>query len=146
MSHELIEALKHFTPAEARERLNLSARELDAEVLQLSVNFNGQENGSPEGQALVAYVTARIDEPIHDAGVRVPPLNLTPELEGLRQWVCGYYRAQQAKYLTPELLEWARQSINEEEILAALQDVEAKGVVGIQDIIDGAEKEAAPRE
>jgi hypothetical protein len=139
MNQELIELLKHSTPAEARQRLNLSARDLDTQVLQLTASLNGQEEESPEGQALVSYVTARIDEPLGDAGARVPPLNLTPELEGLRQWVCCYYRAQQRKYLTPELIEEARQSINEEEILAALREVEARGVVGIKDLIDGPE-------
>lgn len=136
MSQDLLEVLMHSTPAEARQRLSLPARDLDAQVLQLTASLNGQEDDSPEQQALVAYVNARIEEPVSDGGARVPPLNLTPELEGLRQWVCRYYRAQQQKYLTPEVIEWARQSINEEEILAALREVEARGVVGIKDLID----------
>ncbi len=80
--------LKHCAPAEARQRLNLSTRDLDAQVLQLATSLNGPIE-SPEPQVVVAYVNARIDEPLGDGEDRVPPLNLTPELEGLRQWVCS---------------------------------------------------------
>jgi hypothetical protein len=146
MNEELIELLKHFTPAEARQRLNLSARDLDAQVLQLTASLNGQEEESPEGQTIIAYVDARIDEPLGETGARVPPLNLTPELEGLRQWVCCYYRAQQKKYHTPEFLEWARQSINEEEILAAFREIQATGGLELKDFIHELEQEVSSRE
>jgi hypothetical protein len=138
MNQELMEVLKRSTPAEARERLNLSARDLDTQVLQLTASLNGQDD-SPEGQALVAYVTARIHEPLGEAKDSVPPLNLPAELEELRLWVCSYYRAQQQQYLTPEFLEWARQSFNEEEFLAGLREIETTGGVDIKDLIDGHE-------
>lgn len=145
MSQELIEILMRSSPAEVRQRLNLSARDLDAQVLQLATGLNG-EGESPEKQAVVAYVNARIEEPLGEAGARVPPLNLTPDLEGLRQWVCCYYRAQQRKYLTPELLEWARQSINEEEILAAFREIQTTGGWELKDFIHELEQEVNSRE
>lgn len=145
MNQELIEVLKHCKPAKARQRLNLSARDLDARVLQLTESINGQDE-SPEGQAIIDYTTARTYESAAEANGTSGPLNYPPELGELRDWVCRYYRAQQRKYHTPEFLEQSRQSINEEEILAALREVGARGVVGIQDLIDGLEEEVKPGE
>jgi hypothetical protein len=134
MSQEILDVLMRSTPAEARQRLNLSARDLDAQVLQLTASLNG-ELESPERKAVVAYVNSRIDEPFEEAGGRVPPLNLTPELEGLRQWVCCHYRAVQQQYLTPEVMEWARSTFNEEEHLAGLREIEATGGLELKDFI-----------
>lgn len=145
MSKEILEVLMRSTPAEARQRLKLCTRDLDAQVLQLTASLNGQLD-SPERQAVVAYVNARIDEPIEEAGGRVPPLNLTLELEGLRQWVCCHYRALQRQYLTPELLEQERRAVNEEEILAGLREIEATGGLELKDFIHELEQEVTPRE
>lgn len=145
MSQEILDMLMRSTPAEARQRLNLSARDLDAQVLQLTTSLNGQID-SPERQAIVAYVNARIDEPFGEGGGGTAPLNLTPELEGLRLWVCCHYRALQQQYLTPEVLEWARRTFNEEEFLAGLREIETTGGVEIRDLLDELEQEVPPRE
>jgi hypothetical protein len=145
MSQDILEVLMRSTPTEARQRLNLSARDLDVQVLQLTGSLNGQID-SPEQQAIVAYVNARIDEPFGEEGGGTPPLNLTPELEGLRQWVCCHYRALQQQYLTPEVLEWARRTFNEEEFLAGLREIETTGGVEIKDLLDELEQEIPPRE
>jgi hypothetical protein len=145
MSQEILDVLMRSTPAEARQRLNISARDLDAQVLQLTASLNG-ELESPERKAVVAYVDARIDEPFEEGGERIPPLNLTPEVEGLRQWACSHYRAVSQQYLTPELLERERRAINEEEILAGLREIEATGGLELKDFIHELEEEARPRE
>jgi hypothetical protein len=145
MEQDLFDVLKRSTPAEARQQLNLSARDLDAQVLQLTASVNGQGE-SPESQAVIAYVNARIGEPSGETECQVPPLNLTPELEGLRQWVCGHYRALQQQYLTPEVLEWARRTFDEEVHLAGLREIEATGGVDIKDLLYDLEQEATPRE
>jgi len=145
MSKEILEVLMHSTPAEARQRLNLSARDLDAQVLQLTASLNGQDD-SPEGQAVIAYTTARSYESAAEANGTSGPLNYAPEIRELRDWVCRYYRAQQQQYLTPEFLEQARQSFNEEEFLAGLREIEATGGVDIKDLLDEPEQEVTPRE
>lgn len=145
MSRELLEVLLRSTLAEARQQLNLSARDLDAQVLQLTTRLNGQID-SPERQALVAYTDARIEEAFKEPGGGTPPLNLTPELEGLRQWVCCHLRALQQQYLTPEFLEWARRTFNEEVHLAGLREIEATGGVDIKDLLNDPEQEVTPRE
>jgi hypothetical protein len=145
MNQDLLDVLKRCTPAEARERLNLSTRDLDAQVLQSTASLNGQLD-SPERQTVVAYVNARIDEAFGEPGGGAPPLNLTPEVEGLRQWVCSHYRAVQQQYLTPEVMEWARRTFDEEVFLAGLREIEATGGVKIADLIREPEQEATPRE
>lgn len=134
MEQNLFDLLRRSTPAEARQQLNLSARDLDARVLQLTASVNGQGE-SPESQVVIAYVNARIDEPSGETECLVPPLNLNPELEGLRQWVCCHYRALQQKYLTPELLEWARRTFDEEVHLAGLREIETTGGLELKDFI-----------
>jgi hypothetical protein len=145
MSLELLEVLMRSTPSEARQRLNLSARDLDAQVLQLTASLNGQLE-SPERKTVVAYVNARIDEAFGEPGGGTPPLNLTPEVEGLRQWVFSHYRALQKQYLTPEFLEQERRAFNEEEFLAGLREIEATGGVEIKDLLDELEQEVKRRE
>lgn len=145
MNKEILDVLMHTTPAEARQRLNLSARDLDAQVLQLTTSLNGDLE-SPERRALVAYVNARIDEAFGEPGGGTPALNLAPEAEGLRQWVFSHYRAIQKQYLTPEFLEQERRSINEEEILAGLREIEATGGLELKDFIHELEQEVTPRE
>ena len=147
MSQEILQVLMRSTPAEARQRLNLPARDLDAQVLRLTASLNG-ELESPERKAVVAYVNSRIDEPFEAAEGRVPPLNLTPELEGLRQWVCCHYNALQKQYLTPEVMEWARRTFEEEKevFFAGLREIEATGGLGIKDLLDEFEQEVTPRE
>lgn len=145
MSKEILDVLMHSTPAEARQRLNLSARDLDAKVLQLTASLNG-ELESPERKTVVAYVNARLDEAFGEPGGGTPPLNLTAEVEGLRQWVCSHYRAVSQQYLTPEVMEWARRTFNEEEHLAGLREIEATGGVDIKDLLCDPEQEATRRE
>ena len=146
MSKEILDVLMRSTPAEARQRLNLSARDMDAQVLGLTASFDGRQIDPPERQAILAYVDARIDEAFGEPGGGTPPLNLTPELEGLRQWVCCYYRALSRQYLTPEVLERERRAFNEEEFLAGLREIETTGGVEIKDLLDELEQEVPPRE
>lgn len=146
MSKEILDVLMRSTPAEARQQLNLSARDLDAQVLQLTASFNGRQIDPPERQAILAYVDARIDEAFGEPGRGTPPLNLTPELGELREWLCRYYRSLQQQYLTPELLERERRAVNEEEILAGLREIEATGGLELKDFIHELEEEARPRE
>jgi hypothetical protein len=145
MSKEILDVLMRSTPAEARQQLNLSARDLDAQVLQLTASLNG-ELESPERKAVVAYVNARIDETFGEPGGGTPPLNLAPVVEGLRQWVCSHYRAVSQQYLTPEVMEWARRTFNEEEHLAGLREIEATGGLELKDFIHELEEEITPRE
>lgn len=147
MSQEILQVLMRSTPAEARQRLNLPARDLDAQVLQLTASLNG-ELESPERKAVVAYVNTRMDEALGEPGGGTPPLNLTPELEGLRQWVCCHYNALQKQYLTPEVMEWARRTFEEEKevFFAGLREIEATGGLGIKDLLDEFEQEVTPRE
>jgi formylmethanofuran dehydrogenase subunit E-like metal-binding protein len=62
MEQNLFEVLRRCTPAEARQQLNLSARDLDARVLQLTASVNGQTE-SPDNEAIIAYVNARLAIP-----------------------------------------------------------------------------------
>ena len=48
--------------------------------------------------------------------------------------------------LSPELMEWARSQINEEEIAAALREVEETGGLELKDFICELEEEAKPRD
>lgn len=145
MSQELFELLKRCTPAEARQQLNLSDRELDSRVLHLAASFNGQED-FPEKQTLIGYTTARSYEAAAATKDESQPLVITPELRELREWVYRHLRLEQRKYLTPEVLEWARRTFNEEEFLAGLREIEATGGVQIVDLLDELEQEAASRE
>ncbi|HEX5270444.1 MAG TPA: hypothetical protein VFW33_08160 [Gemmataceae bacterium] len=43
--------------------------------------------------------------------------------------------------LTPELLEWARQEVTDEEVLAGLRDVEANGGLGSEELLSVLEAE-----
>jgi len=44
--------------------------------------------------------------------------------------------------LTPELLEWARQQINEEEIVATLRDLRANGGLSSEEVLSALDDEA----
>jgi hypothetical protein len=152
VSQELFDVLKRRCgPAELRKQLGTSARDLDAHVLQLTASLNGTaslydgQGDSPEGQAVFAYVRARC----HECGVEAErasrPLDYTPELVELREWVRRRYFPDSPP-VTPELLEWARSTFNKEDYLAGLREFEATGGVGIQDLLDEWEQEAASRE
>ncbi|HEY7155041.1 MAG TPA: hypothetical protein VH575_13850 [Gemmataceae bacterium] len=146
MSQELFDVLKRRRePAEMREQLGTSARDLDARVLQLVASLNGQDD-SPEQQAISAYITARLYESTAETTNGSAALKFTPELGELREWWCRHIRWQQRQYLTPEVLEWARRNFNEEQFLAGLREVQATGGRGITDLLDEWEQEAASRE
>jgi hypothetical protein len=61
MNEDFLDILSRSTPAEARERLGLPARELDAQVLQRTTTVDG-ESDSPEREAIFAYTAARWSE------------------------------------------------------------------------------------
>lgn len=134
MSQELFDLLTRSTPAEARQQLNLSVRDLDAQVLQLTASLNGQGD-SPERRATIAYTTARSYESAAETNGAPGPLECTPELRELRDWVCRYYRLQQQQYLTPEFLEWAHRTFDEQVFLAGLREIEATGGLELKDFI-----------
>ncbi len=144
MSQEVLEVLMRSTPAEARQRLNLSARDLDAQVLQLTASLNGQIDSS-ENQAVFNYVIARSREDSIEAQRASRPLIYTPELVELRNWALPRFLPNYQP-VTPELLEWARRTFNEEEFLAGLREIEATGGVEITDLIQEPEQEATSRE
>jgi hypothetical protein len=144
MSKEILDVLMRSTPAEARQRLNLSARDLDAQVLQLTASFNGQIE-SPENRAIFDYVMARSREDSIEAQRASQPLIYTPELVKLRNWAIPRFLPS-CQPVTPELLEWARRTFNEEEFLAGLREIEATGGLELKDFIHELEEEATPRE
>ncbi len=141
MIQELLDILMRSTPAEARERLNLSARDLDAQVLQLTASLNGQSD-SPESRAVFTYVMARSREASMEAQRALQPLTFTPELVELREWARRHYFPQ-SQPVTPELLEWARRTFNEEEFLAGLREIQTTGGLEFKDFIHELEQEAA---
>lgn len=145
MNRELFDVLGRFAPAEIRKRLCASARDLDVRVLQLIADLNGHDD-SPQQRAISRYITARLYESTAEPTDESTPFNFTPELRDLREWVYGYYRWEQRRYLTPEVKEWARRTFNEEEFLAELREIEASGGVQIKDLLDEMEQEAAARE
>jgi hypothetical protein len=144
MSQEILDVLMHSTPAEARQRLNLSARDLDAQVLQLTASLNGQID-SPENKAVFNYVIARSREESIEAQRASQPLIYTPELVDLRNWALPRFLPNYQP-VTPELLEWARRTFSKEEFLAGLREIEATGGVEITDLIQEPEQEATSRE
>jgi hypothetical protein len=151
MSQELFDVLKRrCEPAEMRKQLGTSARDLDARVLQLSASIHGTadlegQDDSPEGRAVFNYIAARCHECGVEAERSSQPLEYPPELVELREWVRRRYFPNSPP-VTPELLEWARQTFNEEDYLAGLREFEARGAVGITDLLDKWEQEAASRE
>jgi hypothetical protein len=144
MSQNLLDVLSHSTPAEARQRLNLSARELDAQVLQLTASLNGYRE-SPEGQAIFSYVQERSREDSIEAQRASRPLIYPPELVELREWARRRYLPMTGP-ITPELLEWARRTIDMEQLLAGMREIEATGGLDIKDLIDEVEQEVPSRE
>lgn len=144
MEQNLFDVLRRSTPAEARQQLNLSARDLDARVLQLTGSINGQ-GVTPESEVIFAYAHARSREASIEAQRASQPLIFPTELVELREWA---HRRHFPDYhpVTPELLEWARRTFSEEEHLAGLREIEATGGVDIKDLFDDLEQEATPRE
>lgn len=144
MSQELYEVLMRFAPAEARQRLNLSARNLDAQVLGLTASLNGQIDSS-ENQVVFNYVIARSREDSIEAQRASQPLIYTPELVELRNWAFPRFLPNYQP-VTPELLEWTRRTFNQEEFLAGLREIEVTGGVEITDLLQEPEQEATSRE
>lgn len=144
MGQDLLNVLKHSTLTEARERLNLSTRDLDAQVLQLTASLNGQLD-SPEDQAVFNYVIDRSREDSIEAQRASQPLIYTPELVELRNWAFPRFLPNYQP-VTPEIMEWARRTFNEEEFVAGLREIEATGGVDITDLIQEPEQEATSRE
>lgn len=140
----LFEVLKRLTPAEARQQLKLSIRDMDAWVLQLAGSLNGQID-SPENRVVFNYVITRSREDSIEAQRESQPLIYTPELEELREWALPRFLPNYQP-VTPELLEWARRTFNEEEFLAGLREIETTGGVDITDLIQEPEQEATSRE
>jgi hypothetical protein len=144
MSQEILQVLMRSTPAEARQRLNLPARDLDAQVLQLTASLNG-ELESPESQAVFSYVRERC----HEEGLEAQRASRSPiyaaELAELRDWANRRFLPNYQP-VTPEIMEWARRTFNEEEFLAGLREIEATGGVEITDLIQEPEQEATSRE
>ncbi|MHB1424259.1 MAG: hypothetical protein ACYC3I_13880 [Gemmataceae bacterium] len=145
MNQELLEMLKRSTPAEARARLNLSDRDLDAQVLQLTASLNGQIDSSVR-QAILAYVDDRLRESDKEARDSAQRPKLLPELGELHEWLGRHYRMLQQQYHTPEVMEWARRTFNEEEFLAGLREIETTGGLQFEDFIHELEQEVKPRE
>jgi hypothetical protein len=144
MSKEILDVLMRSTPAEARQRLNLSARDLDAQVLGLTASLNG-EIESPENKAVFNYVIARSREDSIEAERASKPLIYPPELVKLREWAHPRFLSNYHP-VTPELLEWGRRTFNEEEFLAGLREIEATGGVQITDLIQEPQQETTSRE
>jgi hypothetical protein len=48
--------------------------------------------------------------------------------------------------ITPEIIEWARQQLNEEETVAGLREIRETGGLELDDFIQELEQEATPRE
>src|SRR6185437_4836102 len=143
MGHDFLGILSRSTPAQARERLGLATRDLDAQVLQLTTTVNG-DNDSPEREAIFAYTAARWSESTLEAQHAAQPLDPMPELEELLGWARRYYGLTQG--ITQELLDWARRTFNEEVFLAGLREIEATGGLELKDFMDELEQEVAPRE
>jgi hypothetical protein len=144
MNEDFLDILSRSTPAEARERLGLPARELDAQVLQRTTTVDG-ESDSPEREAIFAYTAARWSESTLEARRAAQPLNPMPELEELLGWARRHYGLTQG--ITPEILEWARREFDkygEEELLAEFREIQATGGLELKDFIHELEREAAP--
>ena len=147
MSQELLDLLVRSTPAEARKRLDIPARDLDAQVLQLTATLNGQGE-SPERQAILAYVDARSRESVAEAEAASQPLIFAPELAELWEWARRYFSSLPQR-VTPELLEWARREFSkrsEAELLAEIREIQTTGGLELKDFIHDLEQEVAPHE
>jgi hypothetical protein len=102
-------------------------------VVQLAATINGQGE-SPERKAIFNYVRARAREVGLEAQHAGQPLVYSPEMEELREWVRRHYYPDSPP-ITPELLEWARRTFNEEEFLAGLREIETTGGLELKDFI-----------
>jgi hypothetical protein len=72
------------------------------------------------------------------SGLRAEPAGKPPIPAEAASWAI--------EKVPPHLLEWARQTINEEEILNSIREIEATGGLQLEDFIDEIEKAALGRE
>ena len=122
MSQEFDDLLARLAPGEKPERLEQASRSLEDLVLQLAATLHGL--GDPRArQDILAHVSARTRAFLGDAN---------------GEWV--------RPKLDPDLLEWARSQINEEDILTQLREVQATGGLELKDFIHELEQEATSRE
>ncbi len=144
MNAEFLDVLMRLTPAEARKQLNLSARDLDAQVLRLTATLNGQGE-SPEQRAIFTYVVARTRESEVEAQRASHPQLYSPEVVELREWAHRHY-APESEPVPPEIMEWARRTFNKEEFLAGVREIEQTGGLRLEDFIDELEQRVRGRE
>ena len=111
MSQEFLDVLARLVPSEDPQRLDRTARELDAVVQRLAIVLEGFGDAGAQ-RDILAHLSAttftRLTDP--NAGPR-------------------------SVKLTPELLEWARNQYTEEEIVAGLREIEATGGLELKDFI-----------
>jgi hypothetical protein len=89
--------------------------------------------------ALVARVLAMLDEV--DALARQLPAS--PERAGMGNWnLPGVTDGFPFAKLSPELLEWFRQQVNEEEVIAGLREIEETGGLELSDFLPELERAA----
>ena len=122
MTQDFRDFLARLTPAESPERLDLSAQALDVLVRRLAIILNDLGDANAQ-QSLLAFVNSQTLACLEEEKTRPQPMKLTPEL-----------------------LEWARSQINEEEIVAGLREFRTTGGLELSDFINELEQEATPRD
>jgi hypothetical protein len=106
---------------------------------------------------LLATLSTRVRALLEETDARARELSASPEGTGTggtspngsgtgpREWL-GVTDGRPWGKVPPELLVWARQNTNEEEIIAAMREVEETGGLEFRDFIDELEKAARPDE
>src|SRR5580704_3424534 len=100
MSKHFLEELRRLAPEEKPERLEVTARELEAMVLRLSALLMGLGDSLAQDNILTYFSATAL------AAVRNRQVDPN------------------SNKLTPELLEWARSQFSEEEYAAGLREIE----------------------
>src|SRR5262249_7438333 len=116
MSQEFLDVLARHATADDRERLQVTAQVLHTLACDLAIVLSGVHDPGDRNDLLARFggsVRARLDE------------MRSPENTG-GNGDSGEASLRQSK-LPPELLEWARQQVNEEEIIAGLNEVRKTG-------------------
>jgi hypothetical protein len=140
MSQEFLDVLARHATANDRERLQATAQILRALAHDLALILSGVQDSADRNDLLARFggsVRARLDEMQRPENASEngdsekaarPP---APERTNL-----------QSGKLPPELLEWARQQVNEEEIIAGLNEVRKTGGLEFSDFVHELEQAA----
>jgi len=121
MSQGFIDVLMQHNSASDPKLLEETAKELEALSLLLSLILEGVSDSSARKEVLV-----RLSNNV---------LNSLPEVNGPRPLTP-----------TPEILQWARNQVNEEEIVAGLCEIQQTGGLELRDFIAEIEQETMPHE